>query len=50
MHQTFNQRSVGVTSEAETTEPPTAPQVPQQYDCPLLRVCVHGVCVCVCVC
>ncbi len=34
------------------TEPPTAPQAQQQYYCPLLRVCVHSVCVhcCVCVC
>uniref|UniRef100_A0A673G7D7 Peroxisomal membrane protein PEX14-like KPWE domain-containing protein n=1 Tax=Sinocyclocheilus rhinocerous TaxID=307959 RepID=A0A673G7D7_9TELE len=29
------------------TEPPTAPRAPQQKNgCPLLRVCVHGVCVC----
>ncbi len=28
------------------TEPPAAPRVPQQYGCPLLWVCVHGVCVC----
>ncbi len=26
------------------TKPPTAPQAPQQYGCPLLRVCVHSVC------
>ncbi len=32
------------------TEPPAAPRAPQQYGCPLLWVCVHGVCVCVCVC
>ncbi len=30
--------------------PPTAPRVLQQYACPLLRVCVHGVCVHYCVC
>ncbi len=32
------------------TKPPTVPRGPQQYGCPLLRVCVYGVCVCVCVC
>ncbi len=49
-----NQRSLhlqyhdwGETLE-QGTGPPTAPWAPQQYGCPLLRVCVHGVCVCVC--
>ncbi len=32
------------------TEPPTAPWAPQQCSCPLLRVCVHGVCVFTAVC
>ncbi len=32
------------------TKPPTVPRAQQQYGCPLLRVCVYGVCVCVCVC
>ncbi len=50
MHQPFSQRSVGVTSEAETTEPPTAPGRRSINGCPLLRVCVHGVCVHCCVC
>ncbi len=31
----------------QDTEPPTAPRALQQYGCPLLRVCVYGVCVCV---
>ncbi len=26
------------------TKPPTAPRAPQQYGCPLLRVCVYSVC------
>ncbi len=27
----------------QDTEPPTVPRAPQQYGCPLLRVCVHSV-------
>ncbi len=32
------------------TEPPTAPWAPQHKWLPLLRVCVHGVCVFTAVC
>ncbi len=34
----------------QVTEPPTGPWAPQQYGCPLPRVCVHGVCVFTTVC
>ncbi len=43
---TFNPMTEVETLE-QGTKPPTVPRVPQQYGCPLLRVCVHSVCVCV---
>ncbi len=39
--------ALNTTTEVPLTEPPTAPRT-RSIGCPLLRVCVHGVCVCVC--